>query len=82
MARPTDRTAALTRALTRATRDADFRAQVLEEGRALQAEEGLSDADWQTLVLEVERLERALEPDPFAVTEADQGEADAAGLKG
>ena len=82
MTAPTDSAAALRRGRARAKRNADFRDRVLEDGRALQAEEGLSDTDWRSLVLEVERLERALEPDPFAVTEADQGEADAASLKG
>ncbi len=82
MARPTTSATALNRALTRAQGDADFRARVLNEGPRLQAAEGLSDTDWRTLVLEVERLERTLAADPFAVTEVDQGEADAAGSKG
>ena len=82
MAKPTTSATVLKRALTRARGDADFRARVLTEGVRLQATEGLSDTDWQTLVLEVERLERTLATDPFAVTEVDHGEADAAGAKG
>jgi len=82
MAKRSTSATVLTRAVTRAQRDAEFRARVLTEGTRLQATEGLTDADWQTLVLEVERLERTLAADPFAVTEVDHGEADAAGAKG
>ena len=78
----TGRPMTLRRALARAGRDADFRAHVLEAGRDAQAEAGLGDEEWRTLVEEVERLERALQRDPLVPTEVDHGEADAASLKG
>jgi hypothetical protein len=72
----------LERALARAGYDADFRAHVVEDGRAAQAEYCLSDAAWHVLFVEVERIECALERDPDAATEVDHGEYDAAGVKG
>lgn len=72
----------LKRALARAERDADFRAHVIEDGRAAQVEHALSDDQWHVLFAAVERLEQQLVRDPAAATEVDHGEADAASLKG
>ena len=71
----------LERALDRASTDGEFRAQVLADGRAVQAEWGLSDADWRRLCAAVERIEQELASDPLVATEVDHGEADAAGAK-
>lgn len=72
----------LQRLLNRAAHDSDFRAHVVEDGRAAQTEHGLSNAEWEVLFNEVERIEAALVEDPFEATEVDHGEADAAGAKG
>ena len=72
----------LERALARAQRDPDFRAHVLEGGRAAQGAYALGDEEWHALVAAVQRLEHELERDPVAATEVDHGEADAAGVKG
>jgi len=72
----------LERALTLARRDGEFRARVIEDGWAARADVGLNDTDWHALLAAVEQIEHTLERDPFAVTQADHGEAEAAGAKG
>ena len=74
-------TSPLARAQRRAATDSDFRAQVLADDRAAQADCRLSDADWRTLVGSVTQLEQQLQADPLAATEVDHGEAEAAGVK-
>ena len=75
------RMSTLEQALDRVTTDSAFRAHVLADGRAVQAECGLSDADWHSLCAAVARLEEELARDPLVATEVDHGEADAAGAK-
>ena len=69
-------------ALAHAEDDDDFRAQVLADGRAAQSEFSLSNTEWHTLFTAAVGLEHTLACDPFAATEVDHGEADAAGAKG
>jgi hypothetical protein len=69
-------------ALARAARDADYRAHIIEDGRAAQVETGLNDGDWHILVNTALTLDADARLDPAQATEIDHGEADAAGVKG
>jgi hypothetical protein len=53
-------TSRLGRAQQRAATDSEFRARVLADDRAAQADCRLSDADWRTLVVNVTQLEQQL----------------------
>ena len=71
----------LRRVLARAAHDADFRARVVEDGRATQADYRLSDAEWHTLFDAVERIKQQLQAEPFEAAEVDHVEAERAGAK-
>jgi hypothetical protein len=72
----------LRQALDRVGRDAAYRAHVIEDGHAAQAEAELPDADWPQLLAVALALDAELRFDPTQPTELDHGEADAAGVKG
>jgi hypothetical protein len=72
----------LRHALDRVGRDASYRAQVIEDGHAAQAEAQLPEAEWERLVAAALALDAQLRFDPSQPTELDHGEADAAGVKG
>jgi hypothetical protein len=69
-------------ALTRLSRDAAYRAHVIEDGHTAQFEAHLGEADWQQLLSCALALDAELRFDPAQPTELDHGEADAAGVKG
>ena len=69
----------LERALARAGSDADFRAQVLEDGRAAQVAYRLFDAEWHCLLRVVKQIERGLVDDPPMPTALDHGRPDRPG---
>jgi hypothetical protein len=69
-------------ALARVAGDPAYRAHVLEDGHAAQAEARPTEADWQQLVAVALMLDAERRLDPTEPTELDHGEADAAGAKG
>ena len=68
--------------LARVGRDAAYRAHVIEDGHAAQAEARCAAADWRELLSTALAVDAALRFDPAQPTELDHGEADAAGVKG
>jgi len=61
------------RALARAGSDADFRVQVLVDGRGVQAAYQLHDVEWHVLVSVVARLEQLLTDTPLPGEDRDGG---------
>jgi len=69
-------------AIKRVERDPEYRAYVIESGRIAQFEAHLTDKQWHSLLPVALAVDAAARLDPFTPTEIDQGEADAAGVKG
>ena len=82
MVRQSPRATRLSHAIDRVARDAAYRAHVIEDGHAVQAEAHLPEAEWQRLLDVALALDTQLRLDPSQPTELDHGEADAAGVKG
>ena len=71
----------MNRALRLAERDGAFRAYALQDAATTLPSYDLTDQERIELVHRITEIERGLEDDPLDVTEADHGQADAAGLK-
>jgi predicted double-glycine peptidase len=71
----------LDQAMERLATDRDFRAQILENTDAALADYNLSSADRDRLLQQAEMIEAEVQTDPLEPTEADHGQADAAGSK-
>jgi hypothetical protein len=71
----------LSQAMERLATDRTFRAQVLEDTDAALAGYQLDGADRDRLIQEAEMIEAEVQTDPLEPTEADHGQADAAGSK-
>ncbi len=69
------------RAMKLAESDAAFRANVLESPAAALTAYQLSEQEREQLQRHIAGIERRLEDDPNAITEADHGQADAAAPK-
>ena len=71
----------INQAMDRLATDRTFRAQLMEDTNAALAEYQLSAADRERLLQHAETMEAEIMDYPLEATEADHGQADAAGSK-
>ena len=68
--------------LARLAKDTKFQASVLADATSALAEYDLTDAERKRVLDEAEMMQAAVQTNPLEPSEADTGQADAAGAKG